>query len=305
MAWWSLLIAAVINGAVWLAALRWPEAPAVRRLRVAVRRTGRTFPFAGAAAAARTRDGGRRGAGPLRWIGRRLVRALPARIVRDVRAGLLQAGLRWEPAPYLAVRLGLAAAAATAMPIAALLLPSRAGRAGIAAAVVIMVALPGWWIARRRAAWARAVRGAFPNAVDLIALGLEAGQGLDVVLRECAELDGGPLSRLFARYLEDRAWGQSREEALERIAEHAGVVEVTHALRAVADALRLGAPAVRMLREQAAFLRNLALRKSEEEAQQLPIKLLVPLVLLIFPTLFIVLLGPVALQVMRQGWFAR
>lgn len=150
--------------------------------------------------------------------------------------------------------------------------------------------------ARRRLAIARVL----PDAMDLLCTSVEAGLALDGAIQKVAEKMGGPLTEELAIYLREVRLGRPREEALRDVAARAGLPELRSAVAAIIQSERLGGSLARVLRVQAADLRQRRRLAARERAMRIPILLLVPLVGFIFPAIFIVVLGPAVLEVLHS-----
>jgi len=141
------------------------------------------------------------------------------------------------------------------------------------------------------------IRAALPDALDLLAVSVEAGLGLDGAVSKLTEHMEGPLAEEFALTLSEMRIGESRSEALRRLAERADTAEVSSFARAIIQADQLGTSLGRILRVQAADTRLRRQAAAEERAMKAPIKMLFPTVLFIFPAMFLVILGPAILNI--------
>jgi tight adherence protein C len=121
---------------------------------------------------------------------------------------------------------------------------------------------------------------------------VEAGLGFDGAITKLTEHMDGPLAEEFGLTLGEMRIGESRSEALKKMAERVGSPEMAAFTRAVIQADQLGISLGRILRLQAAEARNRRQAAAEEKAMKAPIKMLFPTVLFIFPAMFIVILGP-------------
>jgi len=131
-----------------------------------------------------------------------------------------------------------------------------------------------------------------PTVLDLMTLSVEAGMSFDASLQRVVRRLRGPLIDELALMLRDIQLGTSRAQALTALAERADAPELTSFVRALNQADRLGVPLAQMLRSQAEDLRHRLRNEAEEHAMRAPVKMLFPTVLLIFPAIFIVILGP-------------
>jgi tight adherence protein C len=138
-----------------------------------------------------------------------------------------------------------------------------------------------------------------PDAFDLITTCVEAGLGLDAALSRVAEKVEGPFSQELSRALRDVALGKSRREALRELGERTQVPDLIQFTNAVIQAEAMGSSVGQVLRVQSDQLRVRRRQRAEEQAYKAPVKMLFPLVTCIFPTLFIVILGPAAITIMN------
>jgi tight adherence protein C len=143
------------------------------------------------------------------------------------------------------------------------------------------------------------VRADLPDALDLLAVSVEAGMGFDASLAKMNEHMEGPLAEEFGLTLSEMRIGESRPEALKRLAERVGAQELSAFTRAIIQADQLGTSLGRILRVQAADARLRRQAAAEERAMKAPIKMLFPTVLFIFPAMFLVILGPAILNVQK------
>jgi tight adherence protein C len=143
------------------------------------------------------------------------------------------------------------------------------------------------------------VRADLPDALDLLAVSVEAGMGFDASLAKMNEHMEGPLAEEFGLTLSEMRIGESRPEALKRLAERVDAQELSAFTRAIIQADQLGTSLGRILRVQAADARLRRQAAAEERAMKAPIKMLFPTVLFIFPAMFLVILGPAILNVQK------
>jgi tight adherence protein C len=176
----------------------------------------------------------------------------------------------------------------------------RFGAAGIALLAIGVIA--GWFavditLVRRRSQRRRAILRELPTILDLLVLSLESGMGLDRALRMIVREYRSALSDEMGRVLHDVDLGIRRGEAFERMAQRVGLEELHSVSRAIVQSDELGTSLVSAIRAQSRDVRLSRRRAAEAEAFRAPIKMLVPLVVFILPTLFMLLLGPVGLRV--------
>lgn len=135
-----------------------------------------------------------------------------------------------------------------------------------------------------------------PDILDLLTVSLEAGLGFDSALSKVVSKKNGVLSNEFHRCLEEVRLGKTRREALVGVKDRLVVDDISIFISNILQAEKLGIGMVQVLRIQSAEVRQRRKQRAEEEAMKAPIKMLFPLVLFIFPSLFIVLLGPAVIQ---------
>jgi tight adherence protein C len=140
------------------------------------------------------------------------------------------------------------------------------------------------------------IRSQLPDALDLLAVSVEAGLGFDSAVSKLTESLEGPLIDEFNLTLSEMRVGESRPEALRKLSERAQVAELSAFTRALIQADTLGISLGRILRVQAADTRERRQSLAEERAMKAPIKMLFPTVLFIFPSMFIVTIGPAFLS---------
>ena len=142
------------------------------------------------------------------------------------------------------------------------------------------------------------IRGDLPDALDLLAVSVEAGLGFDGAVTKLTEHMEGPLVDEFALMLNEVRVGETRSTALRKMAERIDAMELSNFVRAVIQADQLGISLARILRVQAADTRLRRQAAAEEKAMKAPIKMLIPTVFFIFPSMFIVILGPAMLNIL-------
>lgn len=148
------------------------------------------------------------------------------------------------------------------------------------------------------------VKKALPDALDLLTICVEAGLGFDASMKKVNEKWDNELSLAFGRALQEIQLGKTRREALRSMSDRLGVSEMDSFVAAIIQSEQLGVSMAKVLRIQSDDMRVRRRQAIEEKAQQLPIQMLFPMALLIFPTIFIMLLGPAALQMFSSGVFS-
>ena len=143
------------------------------------------------------------------------------------------------------------------------------------------------------------IRRALPDTLDLLLVSVEAGLGFDMALKKVHQQMPGPLSQEIKTAMDEIRMGGSRETALRGIAKRSGVSEVSSFISSIIQAEQLGSNIANTLRVQADFMRMKRRQRAEEMAMKAPVKLVFPLVLFIFPSLFVVILGPAAIRIFQ------
>ena len=144
-----------------------------------------------------------------------------------------------------------------------------------------------------------AVAAELPDALDLLSVSVEAGLGFDGAVQKLTEHMEGPLIEEFELALGEMRIGEGRQEALKKMAERSASQEMASFVRAIVQADQLGISLGRILRIQAADTRLKRQLLAEEKAMKAPIKMLFPTVAFIFPSMFIVILGPAFLNLSK------
>ncbi|MHC1717119.1 MAG: type II secretion system F family protein [Acidaminococcaceae bacterium] len=145
-----------------------------------------------------------------------------------------------------------------------------------------------------------ALQRELPDVLDLLTVSVEAGLGFDGALVKLSEKMKGPMVDEFTRMLQEIRIGVARREALRSLAARCNVQDVSLFTSALIQADQLGVSISNVLRVQSLDMREKRKQRAEEQAMKAPIKMLFPLVFFIFPTLFIVLLGPAMLQIIAM-----
>jgi tight adherence protein C len=141
------------------------------------------------------------------------------------------------------------------------------------------------------------IRRDLPDAMDLLTITVEAGLAFDAALTQVARNTEGPLADEFFRVLQEIQLGRSRGEALEQMGERINVEELKSFVGSVMQADSLGIPIAQVLRVQAREMRIKRSQRAEEAAQKVPVKILFPLIFCILPSLFVVVIGPAAVNI--------
>jgi len=161
--------------------------------------------------------------------------------------------------------------------------------------------MPQMWLTSKINRRQKEIRKAMPDALDLLTICVEAGLGFDAAMAKVAEKWETELSLAFARVIQEIQLGKLRREAMRDMADRLGVSEMTSFVAAVIQSEQLGVSMAKVLRIQSDQMRIKRRQHAEEEAHKAPVKMLIPMGLLIFPALIIVLMTPSALRLMSSG----
>ncbi len=227
---------------------------------------------------------------------------LPRTLLKGVEQKLVYAGEPMNMQGFLTmVLVSTVAASALALMIVAVSGASiSAMTLGLAGGVAFIgFYLPFYLIGSRSKARQNAIIKSLPDAFDLITTCVEAGLGLDAALGRVAEKVKGPFAEELARSLRDISLGKARRDALKELGERTGVPDLIQFTNAVIQAEAMGSSVGTVLRVQADQLRVKRRQRAEQAAYKAPVKMLFPLVMFIFPTLFIVILGPAIITIMQ------
>lgn len=206
-------------------------------------------------------------------------------------------------AEWLAVKLLTAGALAVAF---AFYISARTGATDIytiawgIAGLVAGWLLPEVWLSRRIGARQQQIIRDLPDAIDLLAISVRAGLGFDAALAKVVEKLPGPVSDEYRRALAEIRMGKARKDALRDIVARTEVAPLRSFVAAVIQADQLGVPIAKVLQVQSEQMRIERRQRAEEMAAKAPIKMLIPLVGCIFPSLFIVILGPALIAISRS-----
>jgi tight adherence protein C len=237
---------------------------------------------------------------PMRESMARLVLKLnPRTSTEAISLKLLGAGLgrRITPTSFLAAKGLLAATGA----LVGVIVGSMAGSGtGLLLTVALAAAgffAPDYFVTLKARGRRERVKADLPDALDLLAVSVEAGLGFDGAIAKITEHMEGPLADEFSLTLGEMRIGESRQDALKRMADRVDAPELSSFTRAIIQADQLGTSLGRILRVQAADSRLRRQAAAEEKAMKAPIKMLFPTVLFIFPAIFLVILGPAFMNI--------
>jgi tight adherence protein C len=204
----------------------------------------------------------------------------------------------WPPERVLAFKgIGLTAGILVGLymglqygPLATVLAPVAGAAAGFY--------LPDIWIRNLGERRQVEMRSDLPDAIDMLTVCVEAGLGFDAALGRVAQTMDGPAAFEFARVIQEMQFGSSRIDALRAAADRTDIPELRTFISSIVQSTELGISIGDVLRAQSGQMRVVRRQRAEEQAQKLPVKILLPLIFCIRPALFVVVLGPAILNIM-------
>ena len=236
-----------------------------------------------------------------RWFARQMIRMTPATQAATFRRNLDFVGAPFglDPAGLQTLRIAGAAALGTVGVALGVLIgsPLALGLALLGGAAIGFY-MPVLWldqlVRQRRAE----LESALPNALDVVAISMEAGLGLDRALEQLVRHQEGPLTLLVARALREIELGRPRAEALEEMAQATGIEDFVALVRSILHAERTGVPIARTIAAHSAQMRVKRRLRIRADAARASLKILLPTVGCVFPTLWLILLGPALIVVL-------
>jgi len=232
--------------------------------------------------------------GPLHAIGRVMLRWLPAKYLEQTRQRLEIAGEPLGVVEFVGLRCSSTLALCFAVGVGALVV-SRAPEIGLFGAAIgaaFGYALPALAIGAMSRSRRKAIQRALIPSLDMLALSAEAGLAFDGAITQVVQRWKNPLSDELRRLLLEFQMGRERRQALRELARRTDVADIAKFVNAVIQADSLGVGLAKVLQDQAVELRTKRRQRAEEQARVAPVKMMFPMVLLIFPALFVVILGP-------------
>lgn len=238
----------------------------------------------------------------IRRIGEFSARFTPQKAIQDTARRLELAGNPWpiDAATFLAIRFILAVVLGGFLVVVVLISPPSNPTDNfiyVGGATFAGFFLPHLMLTSRITRRQKEIRKAMPDALDLLTICVEAGLGFDAALSKVSEKWDNELSLAFARTIREVQLGKVRREALKDMSDRLGIPEMTSFVAAIIQSEQLGVSMAKVLRIQADQMRMKRRQRAEEEAHKAPIKMIIPMALLVFPTILIIILTPAALQI--------
>jgi len=236
-------------------------------------------------------------------VGRLMSRSTPEKARQDLLRQLELAGSpgNLTPADFGAVRLvGAAVTAGVGLLLGILLANPVYLVISIAVGAILGYFLPFMWLRQKVDSRRAEIQKAMPDAIDLMVIAVDAGLGFDAALMRVTEKYKNALSVEFAKMLREVSLGRPRPEAMDDLGRSTGVDDLHNFVQAVIQSEQFGTGIGKILRIQADEIRRKRRQRAQELAAQATLKMLLPMVGCIFPTLWLVLLGPAVLIVMKS-----
>jgi tight adherence protein C len=241
----------------------------------------------------------------LKRVGEISTRFTPQRALEETTRKLELAGNpgRIDAATFLATRFVGAVAFGGLLLLIAFLSPNKWPLARIIIVVSIFTILgfffPQLWLQSRINRRQNEVRKAMPDALDLLTICVEAGLGFDAAMAKVSEKWVNELSVAFGRCIREVQLGKTQRQALRDMADRLGIPEMTSFVAAVIQSQILGVSLAKVLRIQSDQMRIKRRQRAEEQAHKAPVKMILPMAFLTFPSIMIILLTPAAIQIAR------
>jgi len=235
-------------------------------------------------------------------LGSLLSRSTPQKARQDLLNRLELAGRpgNLTPEDFVAVRLVAAAIMAALGFLLGLLLANPVYLViALAGGTILGYYLPVLWLRQKVDARRTEVQKGLPDALDLLVICVDAGLGFDAALARVTDKYHNALSDLLSKALREVSLGRPRLEALDEMGRNSGVEDLHNFIQAVIQSEQFGTGIGKILRIQADEMRRKRRQRAQERGAQATLKMMLPMVGCIFPTLWIVLLGPAVLILMQ------
>ncbi len=167
-------------------------------------------------------------------------------------------------------------------------------------AIVLGFFAPNFYLYQKSYDRQNAIQKGLPDAIDLLTISVESGLGFDAALQQVARNTTGPIAEEFARVLQEMQIGQGRSEALRALADRTNLADLRSFVSALTQADSFGIPIGQVLRVQSSEMRVKRRQRAEQKAQQVPVKITIPLIFCILPCLFIAVMGPAVISILSS-----
>jgi tight adherence protein C len=241
----------------------------------------------------------------IRRLGEFSARFTPQKAIQDTARKLELAGNPWpiDAATFLAIRFILAVVLGGFLVAIVLISPPSNPNDNfmyIGGATFAGFYLPHLMLTSKITRRQKEIRKAMPDALDLLTICVEAGLGFDAAMSKVSEKWDNELSLALSRTIREIQLGKVRRDALKDMSDRLGIPEMTSFVAAIIQSEQLGVSMAKVLRIQSDQMRVKRRQRAEEEAHKAPIKMIIPMALLIFPSIMIIILTPAALQIMES-----
>jgi len=241
----------------------------------------------------------------IRRVGEFSARFTPQKAIQDTARKLELAGNPWpiDAATFLAIRFILAVVLGGFLVAIVLISPPSNPNDNfmyIGGATFAGFYLPHLMLTSKITRRQKEILKAMPDALDLLTICVEAGLGFDAAMSKVSEKWDNELSLALSRTIREIQLGKVRRDALKDMSDRLGIPEMTSFVAAIIQSEQLGVSMARVLRIQSDQMRVRRRQRAEEEAHKAPIKMIIPMALLIFPSIMIIILTPAALQIMES-----
>ena len=159
--------------------------------------------------------------------------------------------------------------------------------------------LPNFFLSKKITARQKKIQNSLPDIIDLLTVSVEAGLGFDGALAKVIDKMPGPLADEFENVLQEIKVGKQKRDALRDMSDRIGVQDLSMFISSIIQADQFGVSIGNVLRIQSDQMRQKRRQRAQEKAMKAPVKMTIPMVLFILPTIFSVLLGPVIIQVIN------
>jgi tight adherence protein C len=247
----------------------------------------------------------------LNSLARIVGRYTPQRNVENIRRNLVLAGSpnNWQTSDFLGLK-GLFALLIGGVALALLFFLQGNMLYTIGGALIggaLGYFLPTLWLSQKIRSRKKEISKALPDALDLLTICVEAGLGFDAAMAKVTEKWDNQLAREFGRVIAEVRVGKLRREALRDMVNRTEVPDVSAFIAAIIQADQLGVSVARVLQIQSDQMRTKRRQRAEEQAQQAAVKMLFPMIFLILPSMFVVILGPslpIIMDSLKYGVFS-
>ncbi len=242
----------------------------------------------------------------LQRIGQMSASFTPQKVLEDTTRKIEMAGnpARLEAATFLASRFVVAAFFGGILLFVGLFSPNKwpLGQTFLVVTVFTVLGFffPQLWLQSRINSRQNEIRKAMPDALDLLTICVEAGLGFEAAMSKVSEKWENQLSVALLRAIREIQLGKARRDAMRDMADRIGIAEMTSFVAAIIQSEILGVSLSKVLRIQSDQMRVKRRQRAEEKAHQAPVKMILPLAFLIFPSIFIILLTPAGIQLSRS-----